>query len=83
MSVDAQGLIYLLLDLNCVEVLNPKGELLFQFGGYGEAPGEFKNSQAIYIDSSGRLYVADTGNSRVEIFQITGLAQSGTTTASR
>jgi len=83
MALDSQGLIYLLFDVGYVEVFNPQGEPLFRFGHYGIEPGELKNSQAIYIDSSDRIYVTDTGNLRVEIFQITDFAHSRTATASR
>ncbi len=83
MAVDAQGLIYLLSDVGYVAVLNKQGEPLFRFGHYGAEPGELKESQAIYIDPADRIYVTDTGNRRVEIFQINPSANSGTTTASR
>ena len=38
-----------------------------QIGGNGSAPGNFSNNQGIAIDpSSGDLFVADQGNSRVQ-----------------
>ncbi|MBI4327195.1 MAG: hypothetical protein HY674_18315, partial [Chloroflexi bacterium] len=35
-------------------------------GGPGGAPGQFNNPWAIALDSAGNLYVADSGNHRVQ-----------------
>lgn len=70
MAIDTQGRIYILLDVGLIEVFSPTGERLFRFGHYGAGAGEFKESSGIYIDSADRLYVSDTGNRRVQIFQI-------------
>ncbi|HVJ04688.1 MAG TPA: 6-bladed beta-propeller [Candidatus Saccharimonadales bacterium] len=83
LAVDTQGLIYLLFDVGYVQAFAPHGEPLFRFSNYGVEPGELKDSQAIYIDSMDRIYVNDTGNLRVEIFQIMGSAHPGAATASR
>jgi DNA-binding beta-propeller fold protein YncE len=42
--------------------------LTFQasWGGTGEAPGEFREPRDIAVDSKGTIYVADTGNHRVQ-----------------
>jgi DNA-binding beta-propeller fold protein YncE len=69
-DTDAEGLIYVLQEVGMVQVINPKGELLFCFGHYGVEAGEFKNSLGIFIDPTNRFYVADTGNLRVQVFQI-------------
>jgi DNA-binding beta-propeller fold protein YncE len=79
MAIDAQGLIYFLCDTDIVEVFNPAGERLFRFGSYGAAQGQFMRTQGIYIDFGDRVYVTDTGNRRVQIFQIA----NGSKTASR
>jgi DNA-binding beta-propeller fold protein YncE len=77
MAVDPRGLIYLMTDMGNIEVISPKnGELLLRFGNYGTQPGEFVNPNGIFIDSSGRLSVADTGNRRVQVFQITDVAKT-------
>jgi len=78
-AVDAEGLIYVLFDIGAVEVFSPNGVRLFHFGHYGTDAGEFLQSQGIYIDSADRVFVTDTGNGRVQIFQIT----NGTKTASQ
>ena len=67
--MDAEGLVYLLQDVGAVQVVNPKGELLFRFGQYGLKPGEFKGSLGIFVDTTDRFYVADTGNLRGRSFR--------------
>jgi hypothetical protein len=41
-------------------------------GGPSSAPGEFTTPQATALDGSGRIYVADTGNDRIQIFSRDG-----------
>jgi len=71
MAIDSHGRIYVLLNAGMIQVLRPDGEPLFQFGHYGTGAAEFKDAAGISIDLSDRLYVSDTGNQRVQIFQIT------------
>lgn len=47
---------------------SPDGEYLGRIGEYGEGPGEFRTPHAMAFDSQGRLFVADRGNSRIQIF---------------
>lgn len=44
------------------------GKFLFQWGRPGSGPGEFNVPHAIAVDKAGRVYVADRGNDRVQIF---------------
>jgi DNA-binding beta-propeller fold protein YncE len=83
MAVDARGSIYLMQEIGLIEVVDSKGERLLSFGHYGTEPGEFINSQGISINSAGRLWVADTGNLRVQIFQILNHSNMNRTAASR
>jgi DNA-binding beta-propeller fold protein YncE len=48
------------------------GKFVKQWGQLGSEPGEFCNPHAIAIDSSGRLYVADRYNGRVQVFSQDG-----------
>jgi 4-amino-4-deoxy-L-arabinose transferase-like glycosyltransferase/streptogramin lyase len=52
--------------------------LVFQasWGGVGEAVGEFREPRDIAVDSKGTIYVADTGNRRVQVFNSAGRFQS-------
>ena len=48
------------------------GRFLKAWGKQGSGPGEIAELHAIAIDSKGRLFVADRGNSRIEIFDQEG-----------
>ena len=41
-----------------------------QWGTYGSEDGQFKDPTGIALDSSGRVYVVDTNNNRVQKFQL-------------
>lgn len=49
-----------------------RGTLLTFWGSKGAGPGQFDVPHAIVTDSRGRLYVADRGNKRVQIFDQDG-----------
>jgi streptogramin lyase len=44
------------------------GKFIKQWGGHGSAPGQFEMPHALAFDSKGRLFVADRGNNRIQIF---------------
>ena len=44
------------------------GQLVHKFGGSGSNPGRFRAPYGICVDDSGAVYVADYGNSRVQVF---------------
>src|SRR4051812_44320299 len=45
----------------------------FRFGGFGTAPGQFSQPQAVAIDpATGNVFVADTINDRVQALTATG-----------
>lgn len=44
------------------------GKFLAQWGKAGTRYGEFNNPHALGLDGKGRLYVADRGNNRIQIF---------------
>jgi peptidylamidoglycolate lyase len=48
------------------------GKFLLEWGGKGEAPGEFAEPHGLAIDSEGRVYVADRANSRIQVFDGNG-----------
>ena len=70
MAFDSQGRLFIAA-LNWVEVFSPEGQLLFRFGRNGDQPGEFQTPKGICTDSRDRVYVTDTGNRRVQVFQVT------------
>lgn len=46
--------------------------MIRSFGGLGTGNGQLKSPKGMKMDSSGNLWVADTGNNRVEEFSSTG-----------
>ncbi len=48
------------------------GRFLGQWGEDGTEPGQFALPHAIVIDSTGRVYVADRNNARIQIFDTSG-----------
>ena len=50
----------------------PEGKLVKTFGTYGYGPGQFRGAHALSFDSKGRLFVADRGNRRIQIFDQDG-----------
>jgi len=65
-SVDSEGRIYLDGPLDTVRVFRRDGRLLLRFGETGTGYGQFNRPSGIWIDSSDRIHVADTGNNRVQ-----------------
>lgn len=57
---------------NRIVKYNSKGEYLMEFGTTGSEDGEMRVPHALAIDSEGRLFVADRGNSRLQIFSQAG-----------
>ncbi|MGH9785494.1 MAG: peptidyl-alpha-hydroxyglycine alpha-amidating lyase family protein [Terriglobia bacterium] len=48
------------------------GKFVKSWGKLGSAQGEFRTPHALVFDSRGRLFVADRGNSRIQIFDQEG-----------
>jgi sugar lactone lactonase YvrE len=48
------------------------GKYIKEWGRMGSGPGEFRTPHALAFDSRGRLFVADRGNHRIQIFDQEG-----------
>ena len=48
------------------------GNFIKEWGEIGFRPGQFRTPHALEFDSQGRLYVADRGNHRIQIFDQDG-----------
>ena len=48
------------------------GKYLSEFGTRGSAPGQFLQIHGVTIDARGRIYAADRGNHRVQVFDQAG-----------
>jgi DNA-binding beta-propeller fold protein YncE len=57
---------------NRVIKFNARGEYLFEWGESGDGPGQFNQPHSLAMDSRGRLFVADRGNNRIQIFDQEG-----------
>ena len=57
-------------ELNRLQVFNGDGKLLYEFGEAGTTPGQFNGMSGIWVNSENCLYVVDTQNKRVQLFQI-------------
>lgn len=74
-AVDAQGLVYVVDGMNdVVKIFNPKGQLLLVFAGSGVGPGQLWLPAGITLTGS-TVYVADTANRRVQVFERLGAAE--------
>jgi len=58
-----------------VEVFGPDGHPLYRFGQMGQETGQFNGPEGLWIEA-GCLFVADTGNKRVQEFRINGQTAS-------
>jgi DNA-binding beta-propeller fold protein YncE len=77
MAFDTQGRLFV-PSLNWVEVFNREGKSLFRFGESGDQAGKFNLTKGICTDSKDRVYVIDSGNRRIQVFQVTDQAKSKT-----
>lgn len=55
-----------------VVCLSPEGKFKFAWGTKGDKPGQFYMPHNIVVDWRGRVYVADRGNQRVQVFDAKG-----------
>ena len=70
LALDSGGNIYLTNPLDStVEILSPAGRILGILGHPGSDAAGFNAPFGIHVDGAGRIFVADTANRRVQIFQ--------------
>jgi DNA-binding beta-propeller fold protein YncE len=60
-----------------VQVFDREGQLLYFFGQRGTALGQFQLPAGVFIDHNDRIYVVDSYNRRVQVFQYHGVKTSG------
>jgi sugar lactone lactonase YvrE len=69
------GLVFFILHGSPFFAQQPSEDLvafIARFGEKGDGPGQFNSPQAVSVDPSGFLYVADTGNNRIQKFDFQG-----------
>ena len=68
--------------VHTIEQYDQNGGFIRSWGSFGSGPSQFWAPWGVAVDSStGNVYVADTGNSRVQIFDATGTYLSEFTSA--
>jgi len=55
-----------------VHRFSASGNLISSSGAPGSGPGEFRTPHGILVDRHGTIYVGETGNSRVQVFDLDG-----------
>jgi sugar lactone lactonase YvrE len=68
--VDERGVLYVVSNLtNTVFGFDDKGKRLWTFGTLGQENDQFYLPNGLFIDTQGRIYVADTLNARVMVYE--------------
>jgi len=57
---------------SCVLKLDTTGKILQRFGTRGSGNAQLNDPQSVVVDKNGLVYVADTGNQRIEVFEPNG-----------
>lgn len=69
-AVDSEDNVYIAdSTLDKLQIYSPQGKLRMILGGAGSKPGNFSLPMMIDIDSQNRIYVAEYGGERIQIFQ--------------
>ena len=61
---------------NRVAKFDKDGRFIAHWGSTGKGPGQFTGVKAIAIDAQGNVYVADSGNKRIQVFDGNGTFKS-------
>lgn len=74
LDLDAEGRIYVSDELcHCVWIFTPTGELVAKLGGYGAEDARFDRPSGVAVSAKGeKVFVADAGNRRVQVFDSVG-----------
>lgn len=68
-AIDSQGHVYVAgATIDRVQIFSPTGQFLLAFGSKGKGPGKFQMPAGIAIRND-KIYVADSLNSRVQVFE--------------
>lgn len=69
-DIDSADNVYAISWLNCsIEKFTSEGVLLTQWGNCGAEEGQFTSPFRINVSPEGEIYVSDTGNNRIQVFE--------------
>jgi DNA-binding beta-propeller fold protein YncE len=69
-AADKHGYLYVsYVARSSIGIYRPDGSLIGAFGQSGSRIGEFRDPKGLWVDGNNRIYVADTENARVQVFQ--------------
>jgi len=60
--------VYVVDHSNRIQIFNKEGQYVNSLGASGSLPGQLNRPEDIDVDTSGHIYVADSGNHRIEVF---------------
>jgi hypothetical protein len=70
LALDSESHLYIIdASFDNFQIFNSKGQLLLFVGNTGKKPGQFFMPNGIFIDHNDRIYISDSFNQRVQIFQ--------------
>ena len=62
----------LLSSLINIQTVNAQVIFGFKFGTHGSGDGQFANPEGVAVDSTGKIYVSDSENNRIQVFDNSG-----------
>ena len=69
-AVDSDGHIYVVdAAFGNFQIFNREGRILLFVGQMGHQPGQFWLPTGMYINAQDRIYVSDSLNARIQVFQ--------------
>lgn len=78
LAVDGEGKVYITdPEIEHLQAFDHDGHFLYSFGQPGTSAGQFNWISGAWVDSGSCLFVVDSENKRVQLFQIPGLRAGG------
>jgi len=66
------NIVYPVRNMHRIQIVTPNGRLVREFGEPGEKLGQLNLPMAVASDTAGRMYVTESGNHRVQVFDAKG-----------